>query len=197
MSVQCFLLEPTELSRISLRRFEHSAAEKSCPGPYSYHNAMTLIEAAAPRALAAPRWPGFPHSDERWPKVCTCGYVFVDDDEWQVFEEHLYRRSDTQELASLHNPPVGAIWNCPWMPDSMKKADGLCLCCQTPGGQWCIDGQASNCTRPREPHDCWVRHGVPPHLHVDKNGNTCNAGAGSIVSGGWHGFLHHGELVTA
>jgi hypothetical protein len=29
-------------------------------------------------------------------------------------------------------------------------------------------------------------------LHVDKNGNTCAAGAGSIITGKWHGFLHNG-----
>lgn len=52
-------------------------------------------------------------------------------------------------------------------------------------------------------HKCWVRHGTPPQevVHVDKNGVTCGAGAGSIAiqpSGqnpGWHGFLHNGELV--
>jgi hypothetical protein len=45
-------------------------------------------------------------------------------------------------------------------------------------------------------HRCWVRHGRPEDgtLHVDKAGNTCRAGAGSIDTGKWHGFLHNGEL---
>jgi hypothetical protein len=45
-------------------------------------------------------------------------------------------------------------------------------------------------------HFCWVRHGRPEdgNLHVDKNGQTCSAGGGSIDTGKWHGFLHNGEL---
>jgi len=65
-------------------------------------------------------------------------------------------------------------------------------------GEWPLDHRASNCTRPDDKvHRCWVRHGRPEDgtLHVDKNGDTCAAGAGSIIMhGGWHGFLHHGEL---
>lgn len=48
-------------------------------------------------------------------------------------------------------------------------------------------------TRPL--HKCWCRHGEPPDVHVDKVGETCGAGAGSIAYPGWHGFLHHGALV--
>lgn len=81
----------------------------------------------------------------------------------------------------------------------------------------CIDAEASNCTRPQREtrsdgrtyrtertHYCWVRHGDPRDplgvktgqpLHVDKNGNTCAAGAGSILQKTWHGFLHNGYLV--
>ena len=46
-------------------------------------------------------------------------------------------------------------------------------------------------------HKCWVRHGRPEDgtLHVDKNGKTCAAGAGSILTSKWHGFLHNGHLV--
>lgn len=64
------------------------------------------------------------------------------------------------------------------------------------GCEWDIDSRASNCTREEDrAHRCWVRHGEPPHIHVDKNGDTCSAGAGSIISVDWHGFLHNGELV--
>lgn len=58
--------------------------------------------------------------------------------------------------------------------------------------------EARNCTMPDDTtHKCWVRHGRPEDgsLHVDKNGHTCGAGAGSIDTGKWHGFLHNGELV--
>jgi len=68
----------------------------------------------------------------------------------------------------------------------------------TPDGHWWdIDGRASNCTlKEDKAHRCWVRHGDPPHLTVDKNGLTCAAGAGSIQTDRWYGFLRDGHLVT-
>jgi len=90
--------------------------------------------------------------------------------------------------------------HCSW-----DNCDGQHLICLCPGTKdwphpWQIDGRASNCMMPDErTHRCWVRHGdprVPGELHVDKAGHTCAAGAGSIqIPGGWHGHLHHGELV--
>jgi hypothetical protein len=75
-------------------------------------------------------------------------------------------------------------------------ADGLNIVCVTPGGHWHIDMRASNCTMKNDTvHRCWVRHGtVGEKLHVDKNGLTCAAGAGSIQIGSFHGFLHNGEI---
>lgn len=49
--------------------------------------------------------------------------------------------------------------------------------------------------RDARPHRCWVRHGVPPDIHVDKNGVTCGAGGGSIAYPGFHGFLHNGYIT--
>jgi hypothetical protein len=91
----------------------------------------------------------------------------------------------------------------------------------TPDGHWwVIDGRASNCGEEcaicsvkyrehthgstddhrfkgsRPTHRCWVRHGVPPNITVDKNGGTCDAGGGSIQTPAWHGFLREGTLVT-
>lgn len=59
------------------------------------------------------------------------------------------------------------------------------------------DARASNCTMPDDKiHKCWVRHGTfGGELHVDKNGVTCAAVAGSIICGAYHGFLHHGHLM--
>jgi hypothetical protein len=58
-----------------------------------------------------------------------------------------------------------------------------------------IDSRASNCTLPNDrEHKCWIRHGTPPDLTVDKNGKTCAAGAGSIQLGNYHGFLRNGHL---
>jgi hypothetical protein len=65
------------------------------------------------------------------------------------------------------------------------------------GHWWNIDSRASNCTMKEDKtHRCWVRHGDPPNITVDKDGATCNAGAGSIQTPGWHGFLRNGELVA-
>lgn len=88
-------------------------------------------------------------------------------------------------------------------------ADGHCaiheppcerhLCVVLPNGHWwVIDSRCSNCTKPEDQtHRCWVRHGEPPNVTVDKDGETCAAGSGSILADGWHGFLRNGELVEA
>lgn len=65
------------------------------------------------------------------------------------------------------------------------------------GGTWNVDSRASNCTMPYDyEHRCWIRHGIPPNVTVDKNGNTCQAGAGSIKCGDYHGFLRNGVLTA-
>lgn len=61
---------------------------------------------------------------------------------------------------------------------------------------WSIDARANNCTMPADfEHRCWIRHGEPPAITVDKDGLTCAAGAGSIQTGSWHGYLRAGMLV--
>lgn len=86
-----------------------------------------------------------------------------------------------------HELPKGMYWD---------NQDGPSLHAVTPDGHhWNIDSRASNCGSPNDRlHRCWVRHGEPPNIHVDKNGLTCNAGAGSIDTGKWHGYLHNGEF---
>lgn len=76
------------------------------------------------------------------------------------------------------------------------NCEGQHLHAVLPTGQhWDIDSRASNCGSPTDTeHRCWIRHGEPPAVHVDKNGRTCNAGAGSIAVKGWHGFLHNGRF---
>lgn len=78
------------------------------------------------------------------------------------------------------------------------NCDGRHLFAVLPNGHhWDIDARANNCTLPHDTtHRCWIRHGEPPHTHVDKNGHTCQAGAGSIVAGNYHGFLHEGIFVA-
>lgn len=114
----------------------------------------------------------------------------------------LYRRSDTGELVTLDDAPVGSMWDAVWFDGApfVTGPDGIALTVLTPGGIWMVDSEASNCTRKGDlSHKCWIRHGDPRHpetLHVDKNGNTCSAGAGSIQCGTYHGFLHNGHLTS-
>ena len=94
-----------------------------------------------------------------------------------------------------HDPDDGCFFG--W-----ENCDGSHLTCVLPNGhQWSIDQRASNCGRREDKtHRCWVRHGDPEKgepVHVDKNGDTCTAGAGSILAGDYHGFLHNGRLTTA
>lgn len=110
----------------------------------------------------------------------------------------IYKRLDTGEEIIGLNKPIGAMWfvnaeDQDWYPSG---PDGRTLYVVTPGGDWLIDGRASNCTQPGDDiHRCWIRHGDPPIITVDKNGNTCSAGAGSIAIGNYHGFLKNGELT--
>ena len=114
-------------------------------------------------------------------------------------EGHQWKRLDTGEIfESQDKLPPGAMWFAPWYKElgpEYNAPDGTSLLVITPGGAWMIDSRASNCTKPDDNiHKCWVRHGVAPEITVDKNGNTCNAGAGSILCGGYHGFLRNGYL---
>lgn len=140
-----------------------------------------------------------PEQNERWPTRCECGYTFVDTDERQIFSESLYIRSDTGETVTLADAPAGAMWFAAWMRGFFRPQIGDSpLIVKTPGGDWMVDAQASNCTMAddhnQERHHCWVAHGTPPEITVDKNGVTCAAGAGSIQAGTYHGFLRGGYL---
>lgn len=79
-----------------------------------------------------------------------------------------------------------------------SNCDGRHLHAVLPNGHaWDIDSRANNCGSPDDrTHRCWVRHGEPPAVHVDKAGFTCSAGAGSIAAGDYHGFLHHGQFTA-
>lgn len=100
----------------------------------------------------------------------------------------------------------GCLYFAPWLHDR-EGAKTYCLywdnCTEShlmavlPNGHhWDIDSRASNCGSPDDKlHRCWVKHGTPPNVTVDKNGLTCAAGAGSIQGGDYHGFLDKGAFV--
>lgn len=78
---------------------------------------------------------------------------------------------------------VGAVWDAHWCSDCRKGPDGKSLVVLTPKGLWYVDGRSFTCTRKSDDeHRCWVRHGSTEegNLQVDKLGNTCESGAGSI-----------------
>ena len=125
-------------------------------------------------------------------------------------ERTIWRRADTgDEFDSLGKVPAGAMWFAHWLDDMYQPQLEHCLVVKTPGGDWVIDSQASNCTMPAKlihkdgkeyhpkkqlDHHCWIIHGTAPEVTVDKNGVTCGAGAGSIQASNWHGFLRNGYL---
>jgi|SRR5579872_123189 len=212
MGIKCFWLEPTDRQKRYLRRyasdsFAREVPGSKCPGPMSYHDAMVFLDESR-EVMSADRthWEDDGKSardflgNPLWPTHCVCGYEFRATDEWQLFSSHIYRRVDTGEEMTLREAPEGAMWDATWLHcvPGWCGPDGRAIICKVPKNhEWQIDGPCSNCTRPNEPHHCWVRHGEPPNLTVDKNGNTCSAGAGSIITSQWHGFLRNGELVPA
>ena len=117
----------------------------------------------------------------------------------------IYRRTDTgEEVTELRKLPGACYEEVDGAWDSRHKCkrfgpDGKALTVILPNGiPWCIDSRAKNCTRPDDlVHRCWVRSGnvLEGTLHVDKNGDTCQAGAGSIVAGDFHGFLINGFIT--
>lgn len=124
-------------------------------------------------------------------------------DSWDSRTITGWRRADTGEIRKhLSEFPVGAMWRAYWLKKnwiwSNETEPHVIVRCPNGAGtrDWDIDSRASNCALPSDTtHRCWVRHGRPPNLTVDKNGPTCSAGAGSIALPNWHGFLRGGMLT--
>lgn len=216
-----YWLDPTPDVAVGLRRYTSTGSKGySCADGWHEALVFTGTEPAEYRdtdhgRVLAHR-PDVPHDDPRWPTECArgCGYQFTDGDVWQEWQEQLYRRADTGEVVSLrprrdYDPegaptpaPPGAMWNAWWMPDTpaWRGPDGMALMVRLPDGHdWHVDGEASNCTRKGDTtHKCWVRHGDPRtgQVTAGKDGDTCAAGAGSIASHGYHGFLRDGVLTA-
>ena len=211
MGVKCFMAHETGRFRTRLRRFTFSS-KSDCAGRKNWgHDASSdligVVEGIKTSdgywdlsALEKAHMP--PKDDPRWPTKCeACDYVFQPGDEWQLFADQIMVGDDGKEYSKRH-PVPGMMWYADWYGDYWKGPDGHTLIAVCPDGhEWIIDGQARNCTMKDDTgpfdqhHRCWVRHGVPPNITVDKNGRTCAAGAGSIDTGKWHGFLRNGEFV--
>ena len=118
----------------------------------------------------------------------------------------ILRSVDTGKEVSSRDLPVGALYFIPRAADAgpndhpyVGACDGKAVACKMWDYTWYIDNRASNCTKPTDKeHRCWVRHGtMGDKLTVDKNGLTCQAGAGSVYMDNkrWHGFLRKGVLA--
>lgn len=196
-------LEQTDTVQLGLRRYHSDGSGFTCAA--AYHSALVLT-GEAPARLDERGWVESPndvdHADPHWPTHCDkgCGYAFTDDDAWQPWVDRLYTRSDTGEKTTLRDAPPGSTWDAHWLGGMYASPDDIVLMVRCPNGHdWCVDSQSSNCTRKGDrSHHCWVRHGDPREcrITVDKNGDTCAAGAGSILAGDYHGFLHNGTLTA-
>lgn len=192
--IKCFFIEPTGMEYRYLRRYN---GDRECKdNPMHYCDAMILLDIVPDEQDTSKRVFYWDHSDSRWPKTCVCGREFLDTDEWQLFTRSQYIDKATGKLYTLREAPEGAMWYADWYPEEWRGPDGHSLVVKVPKDHdWLVDGVASNCTKPGDKsHRCWIRHGVLPNITVDKNGNTCSAGGGSILTPDWHGFLRNGVL---
>lgn len=210
MKIKCFFLEPVNKQRIFLRRYCYTRTADN-----HHHDASVFWKdidlvgsgiSSCEMDVCSDDKDYCPDLSLAWPAKCdSCDYIFSESDVWHRFVQHLYRRKDNGELITLREAPVGAMYYADWLDDCddyPKGPDGRVLEVIVPDGiskgrVWSPDERASNCTMKEDKiHRCWVRHGVPPEITVDKNGYTCKAGAGSIISGKWHGFLKNGYLTN-
>lgn len=179
--IPCYLIEPSEIAEVSLRRFTYTN-EPSCTS--WIHNASAVLERVEyplSNELMGDSTVLVDRTDPRWPTVCEgCSYVFQDTDQWQRSNHRLYRRVDTLgDLVVLGKAPVGAMWFASWFRGmkGFDSPDGNILVVRTPGGDWVVDG-------PSNSGGSWIRTGTAPNVSVTP----------SIVIGNYHGFLTGGVL---
>lgn len=183
MPFQCFWLEPTGRLKVHLRRYA-SGTKCDVAGNQGYHQALVRIEDRPAHYTAE----GYLASEEpapnetRWATHCACGYEFKPEDNWQVFIEEYYRRSDNREETTLRDAPPGAMWDAFWMKSYRGQLpipeDGLYLMVRVPGEhEWYVDGPASN-------GPGWTRTGTVPNITARP----------SIGSPNYHGWLTDGVL---
>lgn len=184
MKTECFIIVPTGTDRLSLRRYADCKGTEH--GPNGYHNAFQFWRLAPTSNQPIPH-PS--HELDLWPHRCECGYIFQQDDNWQVFADSIYKREDgVPGEVILREAPVGAMWDAFWHHDWRHGDDGKSWMVKLPdGGEWFIDGPAAS-----QPVDSkgWTRTGTAPKLTVQP---SCQ----HLGAGGWHGFLTDGFLTDA
>lgn len=202
--IKCYFLEPTNFYRKTVRRYSYRQSEEIlCPNRQPWVHDAELLIADKFESLEQLSSGHTAEIDQlTFPTKCDhCDYLFAPEDERTVNNKIYYKRSDNGELVTMHDAPPGAMWYCPWYEGFYRSQDSdpkNVLVVKTPGGDWVIDSRASNCTRKDDNiHFCWIRTGDPRtgNITVHKNGNTCSAGAGSILQDSYHAMLQDGWLI--
>lgn len=201
--VKCFVVTANRTLKVRLRRF--SVDDGECPSQenYGYHQAQVDwgtydLQPGQDTPPISTRETLVPHEDPRWPTKCSCGVEFKDADNKQTRFDVVYA-DDKGNTWTRRDLPPGALYRATELEDnkSFCGTDNQSWVAVLPDGvHWNIDGTCGNCTKPSdEEHKCWCRHGEAPNFTVNKVGNTCSAGGGSIQTKGYHGFLTEGYLV--
>jgi len=175
MGISCFMIEHAGKTQRSLRRYVSSAdmTEGKCSvSMHGYHQTMVDLDVVPEIWGVLPGhdfecWhntaPEVPHTDDRWNNVCACGYVFTEQDQWQIFTDSIYRRTDNGLEYTLRSAPAGAMWWATWMPKNMywdDKTDDHLVVRLPDGTDWDIDSRCNNCPWPgNRQHRCWGRSG--------------------------------------
>lgn len=186
--------------RVFLRIY-WTSEDKMCGSVKTNHNAKSFLydeieytEQSPSRQIKKDLYPSY-----LWPTHCdSCKAIVPPETEatYQIFHRSLYN------TPTGYLEPGNMYWN-DWFPSSFDwdNPETKTLDIVLPNNLiWTVDMRSSNCTKPKDRlHRCWIRHGDPEKdkIHVDKNGLTCEtSGAGSIKGGNYHGFLHHGKLIS-
>jgi hypothetical protein len=198
MNIRTFLIEPSEFVQFAVVRVSHGRKCDLHQTGNCYARWVAFEGNRNDDRIAHLR--GTVHGNAAlWPGTCDrCGKAFTHEDTISSGENTVYTNADRSWFGLLSEAPPGAMWWAHWMDEYLHHQLEHVLVVKTPGGDWCPDERCSNCTRTDDKeHFCWVLHGPIENVTVDKSGNTCAAGAGSILTGGYHGFLRNGELVRA
>lgn len=214
MPWKMYLIEPTHLCRLSLRRFAYSGkrtignttigfseVDKQCPRGKDYGHDASIVIAEQVEELSGRHAgrEGF-ESDARWPIKCaSCDYVFDNDDRlgmgdpWQVNYDPLWKGAPGEKLYVLRENPPGATWHADWFPDEGPNGewtgpDGKVWCVMMPGGLEFIIYAYSSQKGPngeRLKGPKWIVHGTVPEITV----------APSIdITGHYHGYINGGII---
>jgi len=193
--IECFWLEPVELARSSLRRYQRvlDYTAVTCPGnPMRHHDTSVYIGDVPypydPQGILGYGKDDVPHDDPRWPKTChVCGYAFKDDDNWQHNVSQYFRDARNGKLYTTRNMPPGAMYDAKWWDH--PGPDGISLAVVLPPEKTDPEyGQSSVWHPDTPPHNGsapWTRTGTIPKV-------TCTP---SILTPDYHGFLIDGWLV--